>query len=824
MTAEPEDVIDLEYEEYEEYEEYDLGSDFFFGFEYEKGFQGTNSAAAAEYFRRFWDDLRTYSDDEFERTYHDFTHRSGRGGREGHGGRERKNPKKARPADRGRRAAKAETHDAEKTRERPRATDDGSASARLARKWILEHVPPRPAMVRRETREVTLRLTKNDAFPSFPIVGQPPIDFVRKFEVEVKKERDGPFPRGTAEKHANIDAKAASRSRASKSSRREVFDASTGRASATVTVGGLEPGVRYRFRTRLGCGSEDDVTWGEPGVESAYATKSAPEKSGSSPKNNAAPGRARSSEQVDKPKREPGPYMKFCKAERPKIVAANPMFTFGEIAKELGAKWRAMSDAQKAKFTSPHASPSSASDCAFAKKKNAAPVSSRETALAAVAAAEEAERAAEAAKAEKKRAGRLAAMTPGERAADAAREEAEADAARAETEKQRARADARKEKKRLAAARAAEREREERARAAERERELADIYRAQFAADTAERDAHASYSESAREQARAARAAAFTAAAAAEDARAAAALKAARSADSVSEKAALGEEDCAAAARISAALAAADEAAKESRFAKWDALWDASTGVSSSEASVGRSPSHSPETKRPPVEAFETPVPAHELSAPFWSSATPPDEGASDLAFRTKPCRFFLSGKGCKLGDACRFAHDAAAASERAQREVSVPAADHSAPALRAGASEAGSSLSSAQRRARAYKTKPCRYWTQRGTCTRGDECGFIHEPSPSREKAYKTKPCRYWTQKGTCARGDACGFIHGDAPEYAGGVEPATPTAHFASHSATYCGVCRLPFVTEDELVEHLWSDAHRDRINVASEWHDGA
>jgi 5-methylcytosine-specific restriction endonuclease McrA len=94
----------------------------------------------------------------------------------------------------------------------------------------------------------------------------------------------------------------------------------------------------------------------------------------------------------------------------------------------------------------------------------------------------------------------------------------------------------------------------------------------------------------------------------------------------------------------------------------------------------------------------------------------------------------------------------------------------------------------------------------------------------PSRAKAYKTKPCRYWTQKGTCARGDACGFIHGDAPEYAGGVEPATPTAPFASHSATYCGVCRLPFVTEDELVEHLWSDAHRDRINVASEWHDGA
>ena len=52
----------------------------------------------------------------------------------------------------------------------------------------------------------------------------------------------------------------------------------------------------------------------------------------------------------DKPKRAPGPYMLFCKAERPKIVAANPKFTFGEVGKELGAKWRGMTDAQKLKF------------------------------------------------------------------------------------------------------------------------------------------------------------------------------------------------------------------------------------------------------------------------------------------------------------------------------------------------------------------------------------------------------------------------------------------------------------------------------------------
>jgi len=54
----------------------------------------------------------------------------------------------------------------------------------------------------------------------------------------------------------------------------------------------------------------------------------------------------------DKPKvkRAPGPYMIFCKAERPKIVKANPSMAFGEVGKALGAAWGKLSDAQKAKF------------------------------------------------------------------------------------------------------------------------------------------------------------------------------------------------------------------------------------------------------------------------------------------------------------------------------------------------------------------------------------------------------------------------------------------------------------------------------------------
>lgn len=51
-----------------------------------------------------------------------------------------------------------------------------------------------------------------------------------------------------------------------------------------------------------------------------------------------------------KPKRAPGPYMLFCKEQRPKIVAANPNFTFGEVGKALGSAWKALSDGDKAKF------------------------------------------------------------------------------------------------------------------------------------------------------------------------------------------------------------------------------------------------------------------------------------------------------------------------------------------------------------------------------------------------------------------------------------------------------------------------------------------
>ena len=86
----------------------------------------------------------------------------------------------------------------------------------------------------------------------------------------------------------------------------------------------------------------------------AIAKKPAKPKAskGKAAKPKAAKGKASKGKKDDKPKvkRAPGPYMIFCKAERPKIVAANPKCTFGEVGKALGEKWRGMSDAQKAKY------------------------------------------------------------------------------------------------------------------------------------------------------------------------------------------------------------------------------------------------------------------------------------------------------------------------------------------------------------------------------------------------------------------------------------------------------------------------------------------
>ena len=43
-------------------------------------------------------------------------------------------------------------------------------------------------------------------------------------------------------------------------------------------------------------------------------------------------------------------YMLFAKEMRPKLKEESPDLSFGEVGKELGARWRALSDNEKAKY------------------------------------------------------------------------------------------------------------------------------------------------------------------------------------------------------------------------------------------------------------------------------------------------------------------------------------------------------------------------------------------------------------------------------------------------------------------------------------------
>ena len=93
--------------------------------------------------------------------------------------------------------------------------------------------------------------------------------------------------------------------------------------------------------------------------------KKAPKKAAAkSPKATKTIKKTKKADKADKPKRAPGPYMLFCKAQRPKIVAKNPKFTFGEVGKELGAQWKKLSDAEKKKYAYPSVWPGAPVDSA----------------------------------------------------------------------------------------------------------------------------------------------------------------------------------------------------------------------------------------------------------------------------------------------------------------------------------------------------------------------------------------------------------------------------------------------------------------------------
>lgn len=80
--------------------------------------------------------------------------------------------------------------------------------------------------------------------------------------------------------------------------------------------------------------------------------------------------------------------------------------------------------------------------------------------------------------------------------------------------------------------------------------------------------------------------------------------------------------------------------------------------------------------------------------------------------YRTVPCKFFNSARGCTNGDACHFLH-----------ELVVPPQAPLVPFPRA------------------WRTRPCRHY-QLGRCTLGDACHFAHvfEGEDGRSRARQSR------------------------------------------------------------------------------------
>ena len=63
-------------------------------------------------------------------------------------------------------------------------------------------------------------------------------------------------------------------------------------------------------------------------------------------------GGAAAEQRPQKRKRAPHGFMLFMKEKRAVVAAENSDFTFAQISKEVGVRWKALSDEQRAVFTS----------------------------------------------------------------------------------------------------------------------------------------------------------------------------------------------------------------------------------------------------------------------------------------------------------------------------------------------------------------------------------------------------------------------------------------------------------------------------------------
>lgn len=178
------------------------------------------------------------------------------------------------------------------------------------------------------------------------------------------------------------------------------------------------------------------------------------------------------------------------------------------------------------------------------------------------------------------------------------------------------------------------------------------------------------------------------------------------------------------------------------------------------------------------------------IACVFAHDSTP---GGSSPPLQEKPiCAFFGRPSGCKNGSACSFRHIAAAESSWAD--------------------EAGLSITNAQQTAAQRRRPPCMFHGTAVGCRRGDCCPFSHESggepgqSSTSEAVRVARPlCHHFTSKSGCRNGDTCPYAHER------GVVDGS--------NVLFIGNLRRDTDTETALYEHFKTFGHVRNVKIKTD-----
>lgn len=124
------------------------------------------------------------------------------------------------------------------------------------------------------------------------------------------------------------------------------------------------------------------------------------------------------------------------------------------------------------------------------------------------------------------------------------------------------------------------------------------------------------------------------------------------------------------------------------------------------------------------------------LEAPPDSERLPPHlwpSGARETLYRTKPCAFFFHTGRCQKGAHCNFSHELLPGVEvpplpTTSAPGAPPIALGSTP--RATPPRSPTCAAAAPTSPPFFRTKPCRFFFERGACLKGAHCNFSHDPA----------------------------------------------------------------------------------------------